>query len=246
MRIRFLGTGDAFGAGGRLQTSFYLETEPVRALIDCGATTLPALKAAALDANAIDVVLVTHLHGDHFGGLPFMLLDGQFSRRTRPLTIAGPPGLNDRLTQALEVLYPGASRIARKFDTQIVELAAQTETQIGALRVTAFTVSHPSGAPAYALRIQVDGRAVAYSGDTEWTESLIDAAKDTDLFIAEASSYERPIPHHLSYVTIGRERDRLACKRLVITHMGPDMLARLPYIDDPTVEFAFDGFTVDL
>lgn len=246
MRIRFLGTGDAFGAGGRLQTSFYVESEPVRALIDCGATTLPAIKGAALDPNLIDIVLITHLHGDHFGGLPFMLLDGQFSRRTKPLTIAGPPGLNDRLAQSLEVLYPGSTRIARKFDTQVIELAAETATQIGALKVTAFAVNHPSGAPAYALRIEAGGRTIAYSGDTEWTESLIDAANGTDLFIAEASSYERPIPHHLSYVTIGRERPRLACKRLVITHMGPDMLAHLPDIDDPDVEFAFDGFAVEL
>ncbi len=246
MRIRFLGTGDAFGAGGRFQTSFYLETEQVRALIDCGATTLTAMKAAAVDPNLVDIVLISHLHGDHFGGLPFMLLDGQFSHRTKPLAIAGPPGLKERLTQALEVLYPGASRIVRKFETTLVELEPGTATNIGSLTVTAFEVSHPSGAPAFALRVDVAGRTLAYSGDTEWTDALLAAAQGADLFIAEASSYERAIPHHISYVRLRRELERLQCKRLVVTHMGPDMLAMLPHINDQSVDFAFDGLQLEV
>jgi ribonuclease BN (tRNA processing enzyme) len=58
---------------------------------------------------------VSHLHGDHFGGLPFLILDGQFSRRTNPLTIAGPPSTARRLTEAMECLFPGSSAVARRF-----------------------------------------------------------------------------------------------------------------------------------
>ncbi len=81
MRVRFAGSGDAFGSGGRWQTCIHLSGEGQVLLVDCGVTSLVALKAQGLDPDAVDSVAVTHLHGDHFGGLPFLILDGQFSRR---------------------------------------------------------------------------------------------------------------------------------------------------------------------
>ena len=81
MRIQFLGSGDAFGSGGRLQTCILMESPGFTCLIDCGASSLIALKRANVDPNNVDAILVTHLHGDHFGGIPFLILDGQFSRR---------------------------------------------------------------------------------------------------------------------------------------------------------------------
>lgn len=88
VRIRFLGSGDAFGSGGRLQTCIHVEGGGTQFLVDCGASSLIAMKRVGVDPTSIDVALITHLHGDHFGGLPFLILDAQFSRRSRPLTIA--------------------------------------------------------------------------------------------------------------------------------------------------------------
>src|SRR3974390_307635 len=98
MEFRFIGSGDAFGSGGRFNTCFLVSGPGCLLVIVCGAPSLVALKRAAVDPASIDAVVVSHLHGDHFGGLPFLLLDGQFSRRTRPLTVAGPPGTARRLT----------------------------------------------------------------------------------------------------------------------------------------------------
>ena len=92
MRIRFVGSGDAFGSGGRWQTCIHLSAGGQVLLVDCGATSLVALKAQGMDPSAVGAVAVTHLHGDHFGGLPFLILDGQFSRRSEPLLIAGTAG----------------------------------------------------------------------------------------------------------------------------------------------------------
>lgn len=243
MRIRFLGSGDAFGSGGRLQTCILMESGGFRCLIDCGTSSLIALKRAAVDPNDVDTILVTHLHGDHFGGIPFLILDGQFSRRSRRLLVVGPPGLTDRVTQAMEVFFPGSSQAQRKFETDFLELAEGIPTAVGPLRVTPYEVVHACGAPPYALRIELDGRTVVYSGDTEWTDRLIPAVAGADLFISEAYFYDKPTPFHLDYATLVRHRPRLDCKRLIVTHMGPDMLA---HVSDLPVEAAHDGLEVSL
>jgi ribonuclease BN (tRNA processing enzyme) len=243
VRIRFLGSGDAFGSGGRLQTCILMESGDFRCLIDCGASSLIALKRAAVDPSNIDTILVTHLHGDHFGGIPFVVLDGQFSRRSRRLLVVGPPGLTDRITQAMEVFFPGSSRTQRRFGTEFVELAEGTPRSVGPLRVTPYEVVHACGAPAYALRVELDGRTIVYSGDTEWTERLFPAVAGADLFISEAYFFDKPVRFHLDYATLMQHRPKLDCKRLIVTHMGPDMLAHLAGLP---VEAAHDGFEVSL
>jgi ribonuclease BN (tRNA processing enzyme) len=210
-------------------------------LIDCGASSLIALKRAAVDPASIGWVALTHLHGDHFGGIPFLVLDGQFSRRQRPLVIAGPPGVQARVEAAMEVFFPGSTRVARRFPLTFVELAEGMPLVLGPATVTAFPVNHPSGAPAYALRVALADRVIAYSGDTEWTESLIDAARDADVFVCEAYFFDKAVKYHLDYRTLRAHADRLGCKRLVLTHMSDDMLARLGDVD---VETARDGLVV--
>lgn len=243
IRIRFLGSGDAFGSGGRFQTCILAESNGHSCLVDCGASSLIALKGAGIDPNGIDTVLISHLHGDHFGGLPFLVLDGQFSRRSDPLLVAGPPGLRARVTEAMEVFFPGSSRARRKFEVQFQELSEGVPTSVGPLRVTPFEVLHACGAPPYALRIEIDGRIVAYSGDTEWTDSLIAAASGADLFICESYFYEKRIPFHLDFSTLMQHRSELDCERIVLTHMSSDMLSRLTELE---VQAAHDGFEVVL
>jgi ribonuclease BN (tRNA processing enzyme) len=243
VRVRFLGSGDAFGSGGRLQTCILIESSGLRCLVDCGASLLIALKRAAIDPNNIDTILVTHLHGDHFGGVPFFILDGQFSRRLSSLLVVGPPGLTERVTQAMEIFFPGSSRAQRKFATEFLELADGVPATVGRLRVTPFEVVHACGAPPYALRLELDGRTIVYSGDTEWTDRLVPAAAGADLFICEAYFHDKPVRFHLDYATLMRRRCQLSCKRLIVTHMGPDMLARVAELP---VETAHDGLAVSL
>ena len=143
MRVRFVGSGDAFGSGGRWQTCIHVSGEGQVLLVDCGATSLTALKAQGLDPNEVGAVAVTHLHGDHFGGLPFLILDGQFSGRTAPLRVAGPPGTGARLAEALETLFPGSSQVRRRFEVEITELATDgTAAGLGAAVVRGWEVVH--------------------------------------------------------------------------------------------------------
>ena len=227
MRLQFVGSGDAFGSGGRFNTCFHVEAANTRFLIDCGASSMVALKRCAIDLNTIDSVFISHLHGDHFGALPFFIVDGQLvSKRTRPLTIAGPPGLRQRLSEAMENVLPGSTKVTRKFAVDVVELEPGRRASLNGVTVTPYLVDHVCGAPPFALRFEIVNKVVAYSGDTQWTDALIDAGQAADLFIAEAYFYDKPIKWHLDVKTLLTHRAEIRPKRLVLTHMSPDMLAR--------------------
>ena len=242
--VQFLGSGDAFGSGGRFQACILLRSAGNACLVDCGASSLVALKGAGIDPNEIDAILISHLHGDHFGGIPFFVLDAQLvSRRTKPLSIAGPPGLQERVRAAMEVFFPGSSDVKRKFDIVFTELAPRAAEAIGPLSVAAFPVVHASGAPSYALRLECSGRTIAYSGDTEWTESLIEASAGADLFICEAYYFDKLMKFHLDYRTLMAHRDEFSCGRIILTHMNADMLSRLEGV---ALDAASDGLVVHL
>jgi ribonuclease BN (tRNA processing enzyme) len=243
IELCFVGSGDAFGSGGRFQACISLRAAGVHALLDCGATSLVAMKRLGIDPGSVNAVLLTHLHGDHFGGLPFLILDGQFSRRERPLTVIGPPGTEERVTALMEACFPGSSTVERRFAVRFDALAEGVEAAVGPLTVTGHAVPHPSGAPAYALRVAVEDRVVAYSGDGAWSEALVRAADGADLAICEAYSFERPIKFHLSHAELLANRGRLACRRIILTHMGPEMLARA---EEAAYERAHDGLIVRL
>src|SRR5512143_3135918 len=237
--VQFLGSGDAFGSGGRLQTCIYVDCGSIRFLLDCGATSMSALKHWRVSPNSIDAILLTHLHGDHFGGLPFFILDAQLvSRRTQPLSITGPASTEQRIHAAQEVLFPGSSQVQQRYPIDYIEWADRRPAQIAGLRITPYQVVHASGAPAYALRVECGGKVIAYSGDSEWTEALIAVAQDADLFICEAYYFDKQMKYHLDYRTLMAHRHALGCKRLLLTHLNADLLDRLQEVE---IEYAEDG-----
>ncbi len=244
VRVRFLGSGDAFGSGGRFQACIHVRSPDSSVLLDCGASSLIAMRRFGVEPNDIDAILVSHMHGDHFGGIPFFILDAQFlSKRERSLLIAGPPGIQERVRQAQEALFPGSSETEQRYEVRFLEWQDRQPTAIGRILVTPFEVVHGSGAPPFALRLEVDGRTIAYSGDTEWTNALVEAAEGADLFVCEANFYEKSVKFHLDYETLMGHRDELRCKRLVLTHMNAEMLGKL---DDTEVEAAGDGKVIAL
>jgi len=202
-----------------------------------------ALRRAGIDPLTIDAIALAHLHGDHFGALPFLILDAQFRRRTAVLTIVGPPGVKARVDAALEVFFPGSTAVARRFTVDFVELTDGVAARVGGMTVTPFAVVHPSGAPAHALRVDDGERVVTYFGDTEWTDRLLDAVRGADLFVCEAYVYDRVVKFHLSHDTIRAHRDAFGARRILLTHLGPDMLAREA---EAAFECARDGLAMEL
>jgi ribonuclease BN (tRNA processing enzyme) len=245
MQIQFIGSGDAFGSAGRFNTCFHVKGERTNFLIDCGASSLVALKANQVVLNEIETILITHFHADHFGGVPFFILDAQLiSKRTQPLTIAGPQGMHERFERIMETSFPGSSKTKQRFDLSIVELQPHETTTLGELHITPFLAKHgdPVGS-SFAYRIEAEGRTIAYTGDTEWTDELVETGRNADLLIAEAYFYDKKVKNHLDLATLMEYLPSIDPKRLVLTHMSEDMLSRLP---DIPYEVAEDGKILEI
>jgi ribonuclease BN (tRNA processing enzyme) len=244
MELQFLGSGDAFGSGGRFNTCFLVRDRQGAFLIDCGASSMIALRKFGIDPNTVRAVVISHLHGDHFGGLPFFILDAQLvSRRAAPLVIAGPPGLRSRLEAAMETFFPGSTRVERRFALDVREMQPRLSHNIEGFEVTPYLMKHPCGAPPFALRIAVDGKIVCYSGDTEWVDELAEAARGADLFVSEAYFFDKAIKFHLDYATLSAHLPDIGAKRVIVTHMSPDMLSRRRTLG---CEAAEDGMVVSI
>lgn len=247
MRLTVVGSGDAFGSGGRTNTCFWLETAKATLLVDCGASALPAMKVLKLDPNAIDAIILSHLHGDHFGGLPFLFLDGQFlSRRERPLLIAGPPGTRVRLDALLEVFFPKSTGSKWRFRWDVIEIAPGVASNVLGHPLVTAEVVHQSGAPSTALRLSDGEKTFAYSGDTEWTNALLAIAADADLFVCECYGYAGKITGHMSFEILREKLPELRAKRVMATHMNPSVLARLDEVRAAGILVADDGLVAEI
>lgn len=114
------------------------------------------------------------------------------------------------------------------------------------VQATAWSADHASGAPALMLRLAVGGKVVTYTGDTAWTDALIDAAAGADLLIAEAYFRDKKIPYHLSHADLAGHASQLGCGRVVLTHLSADLLAQLDQCRDHGWDFAEDDLVLRL
>jgi ribonuclease BN (tRNA processing enzyme) len=242
MILTFIGSGDAFGSGGRINTCFHVETPAVSFLIDCGAGTIPGLKKHNIIPDHIDIIMITHFHGDHYGGLPFFLLDAATFHRKKRLTIMSPPGCKDKVIQLLALLYPGAE-VLEKLDVEFKEYQSYEEMNMEHLSLQAFPVIHTEATLPHGLRIHIAHKILSYSGDTEWTENLVRLCEDADVFICECNFFKLQIKGHLSYQVLEEKLPLLKCKRIILTHLSTEMLDNL---DQFNLTCAYDGMVIEI
>jgi ribonuclease BN (tRNA processing enzyme) len=245
MKITILGSGDAFGTGGRFNTCLHVEAAGQRMLVDCGSSGMVALNKAGIQRNGLSTLLFTHFHGDHFGGLPAFLLDAQFvSRRREPLAIAGPAGIEHRARHAVETDFPGASTNAWRFPITYVEITPEQPATLSGIEVTAFPMVHDERAgPCQGYRLSAGGKLFAFSGDTAWTDALIPLAAGADALLIECYTFDLNLANHLDYRTLAAHRAQLDTPRIILTHMGTSMLAHAEPLPE---ERACDGMVIAL
>jgi len=242
VRVQFLGSGSAFSDGGRANAAIHVTAPGVSLLLDCGGSALPGIKKH-IDPKAIDAIAVTHLHGDHFGGIPFLVIEQHFTGRTKPLVVGGPPSLAQRIRAEEQALYPdfyGPTPLGFPFST--VVLGAEP-TLLGGAHVGALPVRHVAMSEPHGLRVEVGGKLIAYSGDARFTSELVAVSKGADLFICEATFFEREDPSHISYRQLMAHRKEFEAKRIVLTHLGAETLAHLSEVE---LEYAVDGSQIEV
>jgi len=239
-----LGAGDAFASRGLHQAGYVIDANGTRVLMEAGPAVLASMKRCAISPRDIDLVLISHLHGDHFGGLAFLILEYLYETPLRKnLVIAGPRHLEQRTWKLFHDLYPDSdtSKIARKL--KFVVLEPGKRTRLGRMRVDTIRTPHTVKDVSLALRIEAGGKSVAFTGDTGWTEELIPFSAGADLFLTECTFFKTRTDFHLSYPQIAANRERFSARRMILTHIGREVLERMSQVE---IEMASDGMTIDL
>jgi ribonuclease BN (tRNA processing enzyme) len=243
LRLHILGSGDAFNSGGALHSCYLLEHAAGKLMLECGPSALAGLKRAGIPSDAPDAVLLSHLHGDHFGGLPFLLLEYLFSNpRSRPLVVAGPITTAQRVRALYGELYREAHCREIRFDLDWIVAEPGSSFRLAGFDVQAFEVPHTSDPPSLGYRIESPDGVVVFSGDSAWTDAFVEQTRGSDLFLCECCSLQPETKVHTSYEDILANRARLGCKRLLLTHLGADVRAA----SSLDVERAHDGMVVEI
>ncbi len=244
VEVLFLGAGDAFCSGGQHQAGYLLVSPSGSVLLDCGVTTLAALQRHEVDVRTIDTVFLSHLHGDHFGGLPFLFLEWIYhAHRQRSLEVVGPPGTADRVATLFRTLYRDVGRRPLPFEVRYREVQPEECVELPSGQLVPFRVPHQQEEVSFGVSVTIGGRRVVYSGDTGWTDELLGRSEGADLFICECSFFDTVVPNHLAYVTLEANFPQFRCRRMILTHLGRDVLARR---DALGLELAHDGLRVRL
>jgi ribonuclease BN (tRNA processing enzyme) len=246
VNLTFLGTGDAFASHGRFQSGYFIEGDGCHILMEAGPTVLCAMKRMGVAPADIDIILISHLHGDHFGGLPFLILEYLWeSPRRRPLKIAGPPHLEERTWKLFNTMFPFSSgdveRVRRNLE--FIELEPAHKTRVGKIEVASLGVPHMKRDLCLALKIELGGKTIAFTGDTGWIDELVNFAAGADLFLCECTYFENPLGVHLSYPLLESKRRHFDVKRMILTHIGREVLDRSPQLK---MELAADGMKVQV
>jgi ribonuclease BN (tRNA processing enzyme) len=247
MKVTIVGSGDAFGSGGRAHTCIRIDAAASTVVVDFGSGSMPAWQKLGFDSNDVDAVVISHLHGDHFGGLPTLLLHAQYiAGRRRPLLIVGPPGLKARVQDMLDLLFPGCAAVTWNFDWQVREIPGGSKMTVAGLALETFDVIHSPGSMPMGLRLSDGKHVFAYSGDTAWTETLNAIAADADFFLCECSSGDELVPNHMHWPLLKEKLSGFTAKRMALTHLGPSAIAKIPEMKAAGLLIANDGLSLDL
>jgi ribonuclease BN (tRNA processing enzyme) len=218
LEFRFIGTGNAFAPGGLCWNGFVANR---KYLFEAPPQALQSLNTLRIDANELDAVILSHHHGDHFLGLPFLVLQWKYSHRERPIRIIGPAGTKALACDIGTKVYPGLFEGGPEIEWE--ELAAGGTTTLGALQLEALAVEHDDRlSETLGFKAVLDGRKFGYTGDSAMCDSVLELARHGEVLISECASRADRVPVHMNLVDdMPTLRAAMApSAHLLLTHLG--------------------------
>jgi ribonuclease BN (tRNA processing enzyme) len=221
--LAFLGTGN-FLADGRYWNSFVIDRS---ILVEPCPTVLPHLRRCGIGADELDVIALSHFHADHSFGWPFLLLEFVRSGRTRPLTVVGPPAIEQHFADMLDLGgLPNVVAAARSLDIRYREVDDGDWVQLAGARVRGVAVEHVPHLRCFGFLFDLGGLIVGYSGDTRPCDGLDELAQNSDVLVIECNDHHAPanLPRtHMDLPSVLDVHRRFPQVRLVLTHLGRDV-----------------------
>lgn len=225
MKIKVLGTGNAFNEQSRFNSSYFLDLEGVNVLVDCGYTVPLALQREGIEFSSIDYILITHYHGDHYAGLASFLLALKYiSPQYKQLTIIAPGNIEMKTKSLIEILYPGNSSLLDELNLHLKSASASGDKiKTNHFYVELFPMIHNELALPVGYVLHKNNLKVGFSGDTCWHSGLIPFIQACDKLIIECNFPYKLGDSHLSVEEL--EKSDLICSKkehIFLTHLNSE------------------------
>ena len=217
--LRFIGTGNAFAPEGLCWNGFVVNG---KYLFEAPPHSLQALNKARIDLEDLDAVVLSHHHGDHFLGLPFLLLQWKYARRKRPVRIVGPKRTRELATLIGETVYPDLMKTP--YEIEWDERGGDERFNLGDLQLESFEMKHDERlSGTLGFNAVLEGRRFSYTGDSAWCPAVDEMAKHAEVLISECASLTDEVDVHMNLV---RDMPNLRAAMqpdatLLMTHLGP-------------------------
>lgn len=232
MKIIFLGTGEAADENNPNNSSLVV-SEKTNLLLDCGFTTPYQLWKYNNDQSLLDGVYITHLHGDHYFGLPILLVRMWEEGRTKPLTVICQKGAGEIIKKIMDMAYSGF-RKKLKYEINFVEVGSGEEIKLNDLKLSFALGKHSTDV--LAIKVENDEKSLCYSGDGMFTEESKRVYKGSGLVIQETYLYDEEKVDHASIVSAVKMAEENDIKCLALTHINRDVRKNLKKVSSNKVK----------